>query len=121
MTPNVSLDAYQKKIKRVLITEEEIKEAIKKAGKMIDDLYDGRPILLVSILKGAFVFLSLTLQNIVDSELVSVNKCSSCLSLYKCSESGSAAHDAEGVVLEILLEDIRAGYLYDSIAEAYRY
>lgn len=52
------IDTYNSKIKRVLITEEEIKEAIKKAGKMIDDLYDGRPILLVSILKGAFVFLA---------------------------------------------------------------
>ena len=58
MTPNVSLDAYQKKIKRVLISEEEIKAAIKEAAKRIDALYDGRPILLVSVLKGSFVFAS---------------------------------------------------------------
>ena len=49
---------YQSKIKRVLITEEEIAAAIKEAGKKISDTYDGRPILLVSILKGAFVFMS---------------------------------------------------------------
>ncbi len=49
---------YQSKIKRILITKEEIDDAIKKAGKEIDKLYDGRPILLVSILKGAFVFMS---------------------------------------------------------------
>ncbi|MBE6673928.1 MAG: hypoxanthine phosphoribosyltransferase [Ruminococcaceae bacterium] len=49
---------YSSKIKRVIITEEEIKEAIKKAGKEIDKIYDGRPILLVSILKGAFVFMA---------------------------------------------------------------
>ncbi len=49
---------YNKKIKRVLITEEEIKEKIKKAGKEISDSYDGRPFLLVSILKGAFVFMA---------------------------------------------------------------
>jgi hypoxanthine phosphoribosyltransferase len=29
-----------------------------RAGEMIDGLYDGRPILLVSILKGAFVFMA---------------------------------------------------------------
>ena len=53
-----SLEAFEKKIKRVIITEEEIKEAIKKVGKEISDSYDGRPILLVSILKGAFVFMA---------------------------------------------------------------
>ena len=49
---------FESRIKRVLITEEEIAEAIKKAGKEIDKIYDGRPILLVSILKGAFVFMA---------------------------------------------------------------
>ena len=53
-----SVEEYNKKIKRVLITEEEIKEAIAKVGKEISDSYDGRPILLVSILKGAFVFMA---------------------------------------------------------------
>lgn len=55
---NLSLETYNKRIKRVIISEEEIKEAIKKAGAEIDKLYDGRPILLVSILKGSFVFMS---------------------------------------------------------------
>lgn len=53
-----SVDEFQKKIKRVIITEEEIKNAVKKAGEMINSSYDGTPILLVSILKGSFVFLS---------------------------------------------------------------
>ncbi len=53
-----SIHDYQKCIKRTLITEEQIKEAIKDAAKEIDALYDGRPILLVSILKGAFVFMA---------------------------------------------------------------
>ena len=52
------MEAYNNKIKRVIITKEEIDEAIKKAGKEISDSYDGRPILLVSILKGAFVFMA---------------------------------------------------------------
>ena len=38
--------------------KEEIDEKIKEAGKYIDSIYDGRPILLVSILKGAFVFMA---------------------------------------------------------------
>ena len=53
-----SIEDYTKRIKRVLITEEEIKQAIANAGKEIDAMCDGRPILLVSILKGAFVFLA---------------------------------------------------------------
>ena len=51
-------EQYEAGIKRVLITKEEIDAAIVRAGKMIDGLYDGRPILLVSILKGAFVFMA---------------------------------------------------------------
>lgn len=53
-----NVEEFNSKIKRVLITEEEIKTAIKKAGKEISDSYDGRPILLVSVLKGAFVFMA---------------------------------------------------------------
>jgi len=45
-------------VKRVLITKEEIDQKIKEAGKKISESYDGRPILLVSILKGAFVFMA---------------------------------------------------------------
>ena len=58
MEKNFTLDDYKRKIKKVLITKEEITEAIEKAGKMIDKWYDGNPILLVSILKGAFVFMA---------------------------------------------------------------
>jgi hypoxanthine phosphoribosyltransferase len=58
MTDFEAVKEYNSKIKRVLISKEEIEEAIVKAGKKIDSLYDGRPILLVSILKGSFVFLA---------------------------------------------------------------
>lgn len=58
MSKNELLNAYQQKIKRVLISEEEIKQAIKDVAKKIDDIYDGIPILLVSILNGAFVFMA---------------------------------------------------------------
>lgn len=53
-----AIDAFHSRIKRVVITEEEIRTAIQAAGQQISASYDGRPILLVSILKGAFVFMA---------------------------------------------------------------
>ena len=53
-----STQEFQSRIKNILITKEEIDVAIKKAGAEINKIYDGRPILLVSILKGAFVFMA---------------------------------------------------------------
>ncbi|MBE6589672.1 MAG: hypoxanthine phosphoribosyltransferase [Ruminococcaceae bacterium] len=53
-----SMNDFESRIKKVLITKEQINEAIAKAGKEIDKIYDGRPILLVAILKGSFVFLA---------------------------------------------------------------
>ncbi len=52
------IDTYKSKIKRALITEEQIKLAVAQAGKKIDAIYDGNPILLVCVLKGSFVFMS---------------------------------------------------------------
>ncbi len=53
-----SVEDYKARISKILITEEEIQKAILKAAKEIDAIYDGTPILLVSILKGAFVFMA---------------------------------------------------------------
>ncbi len=53
-----TVEEFESKIKRILITKEEIDAAIQKAGAEISATYDGRPILLVSILKGAFVFMA---------------------------------------------------------------
>ena len=53
-----NIQEFESKIKRVLFTKEEIDAAIAEAGKKISGSYDGRPILLVSILKGAFVFMA---------------------------------------------------------------
>ena len=58
MDKEKQLETFQRRIKRVIFTQEEIQEAIRKAGKDISDSYDGNPILLVSILKGAYVFLA---------------------------------------------------------------
>ncbi len=49
---------YEERIGRTLISEEEIKAKIAEVGKIIDNSYDGRPILLLSILKGSFVFMA---------------------------------------------------------------
>ncbi len=54
----MKLSDYESKIKRIIISKEEIASAIEGAGKEIDAIYDGRPILLVSILKGSFIFLA---------------------------------------------------------------
>ena len=59
-----SIAAYNSKIRRVLISEEEIRAGIRQAGERINALYDGTPILLVSILKGAFVFLADVLREV---------------------------------------------------------
>lgn len=58
MSAEKSIEKWQNKIKRVLITEQQIKDRIAEVGKVLSESYDGRPILLVSILKGAFVFMS---------------------------------------------------------------
>ncbi len=52
------MDSINSRIGRTLISAEEISDAVKKAGAEISAEYDGKPLLLVSILKGAFVFLS---------------------------------------------------------------
>ncbi len=46
------------RIKKVVITAEKIAEKTAEAGKLIDREYEGKPLLLVSILKGAYIFLA---------------------------------------------------------------
>lgn len=58
MDREVLLKKYENGVKRVLISQDEIQAAIQKAGKFIDEIYDGKPVVLVSILKGAFVFMA---------------------------------------------------------------
>ena len=58
MKPICSVQDFNARIKRVLLTKEEIDAAVLRAGREIDKIYDGRPILRVSILKGAFVFMA---------------------------------------------------------------
>ena len=43
---------------KVLISQQELHQAVRKAGAWIDENYQGKPVLLVSILNGAFLFLA---------------------------------------------------------------
>ena len=52
------MTAVETGVKSVLITEEEIKSAVKKCGEEISLKYNGKKVLLVGILKGSFMFIS---------------------------------------------------------------
>lgn len=54
----ITKEEYESRISRIIISEDEIRSRISEAGRFIDSIFDGRPILLVSILKGSFVFLA---------------------------------------------------------------
>ncbi|MCQ2450768.1 MAG: hypoxanthine phosphoribosyltransferase [Clostridia bacterium] len=47
-----------KDIERVLVSEEELKEICQRLGKQISKDYEGKDLLLVSVLKGAVVFMA---------------------------------------------------------------
>lgn len=49
---------FNKRIKRVIVTEEEIQAKIKEVGAQLTEEYADKPVLLVSVLKGAFVFMA---------------------------------------------------------------
>ena len=55
---NFDVAEYKGKIKRVVLSEEEIQRKIAEVGKQISEEYEGKPLLLVSILNGAFVFMA---------------------------------------------------------------
>lgn len=45
-------------IKRTLITAEEIAEKVKETGRYISEKYKDKPLLMVSVLNGAFIFMA---------------------------------------------------------------
>ncbi len=60
----------QDDIAKVLISEDELKEICKRLGEQISKDYEGRNLLLVSVLKGAVVFMADLLRNITcDCEI----------------------------------------------------
>lgn len=55
---------YREKIKSVLISRENIDRGLAKASKYIDEKYSGRPLIIVGILKGSFVFVADLAKNV---------------------------------------------------------
>lgn len=49
---------HNERIKRVIISDEQIQAKIKEVGAKLSAEYEGKPLLLVSVLKGAFVFMA---------------------------------------------------------------
>lgn len=45
-------------IKNIIISAAEIKEKIRETARLLDERYRGKPLLLVSVLKGSFIFLA---------------------------------------------------------------
>lgn len=54
----------EKDVSKILVTEEEIKEICAKLGKQISEDYKNKKLLLVSVLKGAVVFMADIMRNI---------------------------------------------------------
>ncbi|MDO4618540.1 MAG: hypoxanthine phosphoribosyltransferase [Clostridia bacterium] len=51
-------EEFESRIKEVLFTKEDIARGVITAGKFIDSIYDGNPILILGILNGSFVFMA---------------------------------------------------------------
>ncbi|MDO5707789.1 MAG: hypoxanthine phosphoribosyltransferase [Andreesenia angusta] len=54
----------KKDIKSVLLSEEEIKKKVEELGKQISNDYRGKELIIIGVLKGAFVFMSDLIRNI---------------------------------------------------------
>ena len=57
-------------ILKVLITEEELRECVKKLGEQISRDYEGKNLLMVSVLKGSVVFMSDLMRSITIPGLI---------------------------------------------------
>lgn len=53
-----SAEEYRARIGRVLVSEEEIRTRIAEVGAQLSTEYAGKPVLLISVLNGAFVFMA---------------------------------------------------------------
>ncbi len=52
------MSALEERVKGVLVSEEEAKEIVERLGKQISKDYEGKNLVLVSVLKGAVVFMA---------------------------------------------------------------
>ena len=101
MDKTEKVEIFNSKIKRVLISEAEIKAAVKEAGKKISESYDGRPLLLVSILNGAFVFMADLCREITVP----------CEVAFMCAKSYYKGTESSGIInITMDLEQDISGY-----------
>lgn len=77
-----------RRVKRVVISSEEIKDKVKEAGALISREYAGKPLLIVSVLKGAFVFMADLCREITIP----------CEMGFMCAESYFAGTESSGKV-----------------------
>ncbi len=90
-----------KNIKQILISEKEIASEIKKTGEWINSQYSGKPLLLVSVLKGGFVCLADLIRT------VSVP----CEVGFMCAQSYYSGTSSSGIVnITMDLEQDVSGY-----------
>ena len=52
------MHTIEEDIERILISEKDIKKAVKKIGKQISKDYDGKNLMLVAVLKGSVIFMA---------------------------------------------------------------
>ena len=78
----------ENQIGKIIVSEEEIRQKIAETGKTISDKYRGKPLLLVSILKGAFIFLA-DLCRAIDIP---------CEIGFMCAQSYYSGTDSSGIV-----------------------
>lgn len=55
---NIEAVKQDSHIKKEVLSEAEIKQKVREAGEIISRKYEGKPLMLVSILKGSFIFLA---------------------------------------------------------------
>ena len=55
---DAAVDARERDIERVLITEQQIQDKLRELGEQITRDYEGRELLLLGVLKGAFVMMA---------------------------------------------------------------
>ena len=84
----MDVNIMENQIGRIIVSEEDIRNKIAEAGKTISDKYRGKPLLLVSILKGAFIFLA-DLCRAVDIP---------CEIGFMCAQSYYSGTDSSGIV-----------------------
>jgi len=108
-------------IKEVLISEEQLKEKVKELAKQISDDYAGKDLLMISVLKGGFVFAadlfrSLNIPASVDFLAVSSygasSKTSGVVKIIKDLDKPVAGKDVL-IVEDILDSGITLNYLKD--------